>query len=876
MHLLDFGIIGSYFLICITLGLTKSKLVKNIKDYTLGRSHFSTAVLVSTIFATSISSSSSIGKIENIYKYGLIYAVPSLFIFIYWLITAKLFARVIDRFRNCLSLNEIMQNVYGKPGLVLTNCSTLIDSIGFITIQFVGIGSLLSYFFGVPYLVGVLIAFFIIALYSFFGGIRAVLITDVFQFAIFFIAFPIAGSFLYRDVGGYEGIKTVINNNYKSIYFDRSNIWLFFSYLFYCLLPTVSAPNIQRMLIAKNKKQIIHSLYIVAALVLVFNFIIVVISLSIKVEIQDSGAETVFYYFIKNYLTFPHGIIGAMIAGILSVMMSTADSWLNVASSTVAHDVCKKVFPNISVNCELNIARASTIVLASIACIIAVNIPKILEIIWFTRNFMQPVIFIPFVACIFNFKTDKRSFISGAIMGIVGVALARYFTKNFGLISLMVGTLTNSLGFFGFHFFFIKKQQMNIAEAFALLKIKILYLYKHLKKEISQSILLRGNAETLRYFYFFIFLITGTNVFSIMFFPSFSGSKDFLFIIRIFVCSFGVAIFFLGDFVKKPRLSKISFVYLAISILLTSILYCFSKLSIIGVGNFLISFILFSLITNTYKAITWSILCFLMILTINFYDQTYFNYSVNHNEIVKYSFVATCILFLLFFIERYRQNKMQKSLNEVLVGTVIHDLRNPMSLIRNYIYLLKSYNVKDSKIKRVVKKIEGEIDNSAELVDSFLFNMKNSAAQRLTIFKIDILVQDVIKSQFFKKFKSSISLNIQTPYLIKANEFLFKQVLINLLKNSIEATRNSHKKFISINIYTCGNKGYLSIKDTGIGIKEEEIGVIFDPLFSTKKNGIGIGLAFCKNILNKMGAEIECKSEYGKYSEFKIIFDINI
>jgi len=259
MQSLDVAIVFVYLLGCIILGISKSKLVQNIKDYTLGNNHFSTAMLVSTIFATSISSSSSVGKIENIYKYGLIYAAPSLFIFIYWLITARIFAKIADRFKGCLSLNEIMQNTYGAPGLVLTNCSTLIDSIGFITIQFVGMGTLLSYFFNIPYLAGVLTAFFVVTFYSFWGGIRSVLVTDVFQFLIFFIVFPIACGFLYRDVGGYESIRGIISNNYKSLHSSTGNLWVFFSYLFYCLLPTVSAPNIQRMLIAKNKRQIVHS-----------------------------------------------------------------------------------------------------------------------------------------------------------------------------------------------------------------------------------------------------------------------------------------------------------------------------------------------------------------------------------------------------------------------------------------------------------------------------------------------------------------------------------------------------------------------------------------------------------------------------------------
>ena len=84
--MLDIIIVISYLILCLFVGLARTKKIKNIREYTLGKGNISPIFLAATIFATSVSSSSTIGRIGIIYQHGLIYALPSILLFIYWII----------------------------------------------------------------------------------------------------------------------------------------------------------------------------------------------------------------------------------------------------------------------------------------------------------------------------------------------------------------------------------------------------------------------------------------------------------------------------------------------------------------------------------------------------------------------------------------------------------------------------------------------------------------------------------------------------------------------------------------------------------------------------------------------------------------------
>ena len=103
---------------------------------------------------------------------------------------------------------------------------------------------------------------------------------------------------------------------------------------------------------------------------------------------------------------------------------------------------------------------------------------------------------------------------------------------------------------------------------------------------------------------------------------------------------------------------------------------------------------------------------------------------------------------------------------------------------------------------------------------------------------------------------SSISSNIP---LMRIDGFQFRRVLVNIINNSIQAMPKGGKLLISAEIKNDALE--LSVADSGIGIPEDKLQDIFNPFYTTKKEGIGLGLSFCKSMVEEHGGTIEVTSE---------------
>ena len=108
---------------------------------------------------------------------------------------------------------------------------------------------------------------------------------------------------------------------------------------------------------------------------------------------------------------------------------------------------------------------------------------------------------------------------------------------------------------------------------------------------------------------------------------------------------------------------------------------------------------------------------------------------------------------------------------------------------------------------------------------------------------------------------------------LTADESLIKQMLINVVKNALEALINEEDPYIRIKAYLSGEGNLLiKIKDNGVGIPENEQGKIFIPFYSTKENGSGIGLSLSRQIMHLHNGSISVSSHPGIETSFILRF----
>jgi PAS domain S-box-containing protein len=196
-----------------------------------------------------------------------------------------------------------------------------------------------------------------------------------------------------------------------------------------------------------------------------------------------------------------------------------------------------------------------------------------------------------------------------------------------------------------------------------------------------------------------------------------------------------------------------------------------------------------------------------------------------------------------------------------LSGIVAHDLRNPLGVIRNSIYILKKKlsDSSDPKIKRYLKILDEEIVAADTIIEDVLSFTRLKNIKLLTIDLNKEIKRAIGKINIPNNIKliTEIDKNISK---IKGDKGQLQRVFINLINNAVEAMPEGGR--LTISVKEEGNFAHIIVADTGVGIKDKS--KIFEPMYSTKVHGSGLGLSACKNIVTAHKGQIEVKSKKDK------------
>ncbi len=204
-----------------------------------------------------------------------------------------------------------------------------------------------------------------------------------------------------------------------------------------------------------------------------------------------------------------------------------------------------------------------------------------------------------------------------------------------------------------------------------------------------------------------------------------------------------------------------------------------------------------------------------------------------------------------------------------LAAMVGHDLRNPLSGIAGAAYFLKKKcsQMEDETTRKMFEIIERDIEYSNKIVNDLL-DFSKTIDLELVMTSPKRLVEEALD---LIDVPDEINVINTTPdeLFIEVDVQMVKRVLINLLKNAVDAMPSGGE--ITITGELTNHDYELHITDTGVGIPEDIIDEIWNPLFTTKSKGMGFGLSICKRILEYHGGSIEVKSKVGEGTSFTII-----
>ena len=222
-----------------------------------------------------------------------------------------------------------------------------------------------------------------------------------------------------------------------------------------------------------------------------------------------------------------------------------------------------------------------------------------------------------------------------------------------------------------------------------------------------------------------------------------------------------------------------------------------------------------------------------------------------------------------------------------IAGSVSHELRNPLGVISNAIYYLKLVQPDaDEKIKKYHDIIERETRNSENIINDLLDFARHKPAEQERVSVVELVQRTLERFPVPATVTVIRKVRAELP-MVLADPRQVEQVLGNLTTNACQAmatqkssatgVKEGGKLTISAHVLALVSgrdpqKEMLAIavKDTGVGIPPENIPKLFDPLFTTKITGIGLGLAICKKLVEANGGWIEVQSAPGKGSTFTL------
>lgn len=246
-------------------------------------------------------------------------------------------------------------------------------------------------------------------------------------------------------------------------------------------------------------------------------------------------------------------------------------------------------------------------------------------------------------------------------------------------------------------------------------------------------------------------------------------------------------------------------------------------------------------------------------------------FTDENGMIIKYVSIRTDITEQLELKDKLvRSEKRIESEKLAVIGElsarIAHDLRNPLSVIKNGIQIIKERDIHmDEKTVLVLQRIDRAVGRMTHQIDEVLDFVK---PRPLNIEKKSLLTILHSTLDGFVK-PDTVKINLpQNDVQIKCDATKLEIVFSNIMLNAIQAMGSLGQ--IDITIADKKEQVIIEIQDNGPGIPSYILPKIFDPLFTTKQMGTGLGLPSCKSIVEKHGGKIEVKTVLGKSTTFII------
>lgn len=258
------------------------------------------------------------------------------------------------------------------------------------------------------------------------------------------------------------------------------------------------------------------------------------------------------------------------------------------------------------------------------------------------------------------------------------------------------------------------------------------------------------------------------------------------------------------------------------------------------------------------------------------------NLIISYNDIVMLDEIISLMMYsLIIYAINYGINESKNIISlhmnlkefekekniKLNLFKITHEIKNPLTVVNGY---LSMFDVTDiEKSKRYISILKNEVNRTLNLLSDFMEFTKIKIVKKECNF--NDLISDVkeVLIPFFVKKNVSYSFCVQNNIIVNMDYNRIKQVIINVIKNAVEACRESNG-MVTTTAFTEEDYLIIVVKDNGIGMDKFVLDNILVPFYTTKDNGTGLGVSLSKEILEAHGGTINYDSVKEKYTTCKI------
>ncbi len=254
------------------------------------------------------------------------------------------------------------------------------------------------------------------------------------------------------------------------------------------------------------------------------------------------------------------------------------------------------------------------------------------------------------------------------------------------------------------------------------------------------------------------------------------------------------------------------------------------------------------------------------------------------------AFVSGGLGILLIQRERQRHRLLELETELMLVSrlntvgqtasVLAHEVNQPLSATRNYLSAARrllgpSEAPEAPRLREAIDLAERQVERASQIVSRLRRHVRGSSSPDRANTAVATLIEDSIALSGMRSAELEIRQEVERglpEIFVDAGQV--QQVLINLVRNGVEAMENSDRREMVVAARRDGNSIVVNVRDTGIGMSEEMAARLFRPFTSTKSQGMGVGLSICRSIIEAHGGRIWAEPNLDRGTTFTFTLPI--